>query len=269
MKNSAIILGSKPASVAALITLRNRGWEIKEVVASRSQPDWLPCPSLYKLAQKFDIPVVEKQSELKATDVDLVISYMCRSLVKEPTLRRGKYALNFHAGPLPEYGGWAFYNVAILENSEEYGCTCHVMDQGFDTGPLVKVRRFRINPVIETAYSLERKAQLEMLFLFEEIISIYESQGALPVVPQQFEKMRYMKAHEFSKLKEIPITATQEEVDRIARAFWYPPYEVAYLVTPSGVKLEVIPEIVKRDLAHRYHKDDLDTYLTLLDLNIN
>jgi len=266
MKKTAIILGSKPASVAALLILKKRGWEIKEVVASRSQADWIPEPSLYKLAENLNIPVVEKQTELKKKSVNLVISYMYRSLVKEPTLLRGEYAINFHAGPLPEFGGWAFYNAAILENSREYGCTCHIMDNGFDTGPLVKVRRFHINPNTETAYSLERKAQLEMLFLFEEVLSIYESSGKLPMEAQPLERMRYMKANEFSVLKEVPITATQEEIDRTARAFWYPPYEMAYMTTPLGVKVELVPEIVKQDIAHRYHASDLDTYLKVFNL---
>ena len=83
---------------------------------------WLPrqvsqigCPpSLHDVATKLGIRVVEHQDELMAADVDLVVSYMCRSLVTERTRARGKYALNFHAGPLPEFGGWAFYNVAIL-----------------------------------------------------------------------------------------------------------------------------------------------------------
>jgi len=267
MKKTAIILGSKPASVAALLILIKRGWEIKEVVASISQAEWLPNPSLYQAAKKLGIPVVEKQRDLTTKNVDLVISYMCRTLVREDTLKRGRYALNFHAGPLPQYGGWAFYNVAILENASEYGCTCHVMDNNFDTGPIVKVRRFSINPKTETAFSLEKKAQMEMLFLFDEIIAQYEHTDTLPTEPQDVTKIRYMKVEEFMKLKEIPYNATPEDIDRIARAFWYPPYDLAYIVLPSGQKIEVIPEIVKEDIASRYHTEDLSTYLKVFDLS--
>ena len=62
--------------------------------------------------------------------------------------------------------------VAILEDSPEYGCTCHIMDENFDSGPLVKVRRFAINPREETALSLE-KSSTEMILLFREVISAY------------------------------------------------------------------------------------------------
>jgi methionyl-tRNA formyltransferase len=269
MSKTAIILGSKPASVAAMLILIKRGWEVKEVVASKTQAEWLPNPSLCDVAKKLGISVVEKQSDLATKDVDLVVSYMCRALVREDALKRGKYALNFHAGPLPEYGGWAFYNVAILENAIEYGCTCHVMDNGFDTGPLVKVRRFSINPKVETALSLEKKTQLEMLLLFEEVIAQYEISNLILYRAQDLSKMRYMDRKKFENLKNIPIDSTPEAIDRISRAFWYPPYEIAYVTLPSGYKVEIIPEIVKKDIAHRYHANDLLNLLKALNLSFN
>jgi methionyl-tRNA formyltransferase len=264
MKNSAIIIGSKPGSVAALKHLIKSDWDVKEVVASEEQATWLPEPSLHDVAKKLGIRTVSKQSDLISEQVDLVISYMSRSLVKKDALERGKYALNFHAGPLPEFGGWAFYNVAILEDSPEYGCTCHIMDEDFDTGRLVKVRRFCINPKKETAYSLEAKAQVEMILLFREVISSYEKNDKITGVDQEKDRMRYMNANEFQKLKIIPQNATPEQADKVARAFWYPPYEMAYYLLPNGTKLEVIPEIVKNELAQMLHHNDLNSLLKVV-----
>jgi methionyl-tRNA formyltransferase len=271
MSKEAILLGSKPASVVALLLLLKQGWTVKEVVASPSQASWLPNPSLYEVANRLGIRTVEKQAQLESTGVDLVISYMCRSLVKKNTLDRGRYALNFHAGPLPEFGGWAFYNVAILEDSPEYGCTCHIMDEGFDTGPLVKVRRFAINPRRETALSLEKKAQTEMILLFREVISTYEVTESIASVDQDPEQMRYLNAEQFAKMKQIPMEATPEEVDRIARAFWYPPYEIAYYLLPNGTRLEVVPQIAKDEVASDMHDSDLDDLMraAAISLTIN
>ena len=268
MHKTAILLGSKPGAVAALLLLLKQGWTVKEVVASPEQANWLPRPSLYEVSEKLGIRTVTKQSDLSEYNVDLVISYMCRSLVKKPTLARGKYALNFHAGPLPQFGGWAFYNVAILEGSDEYGCTCHIMDGSFDTGPLVKVRRFSINSQHETALSLERKAQVEMILLFREVISGYEINEKISQLAQDRGLMRYMNAKEFRRLKEIPADATPEMADRIARAFWYPPYEMAYTKLSNGTKVEVIPEIVKLDLASRMHESDLEGLLSVVGLDL-
>ena len=266
MNKTAILLGSKPGSVAALLLLIHQGWDIKEVVASEEQASWLPSPSLYQVAKSLGIKTVSSQQELESQDVDLVISYMCRFLVKSQTLARGKYALNFHAGPLPEFGGWAFYNIAILEDSPEYGCTCHIMDEAFDTGPLVNVRRFHINPRQETALSLERKAQIEMVLLFREVVANYELSGKIESFPQDEKIMRYLNAEKFAELKKIPADASPEDVDRIARAFWYPPYEMAYYVTPGGAKIEAIPDIVKDELASEMHQDELKKMLSTIDL---
>ena len=96
------------------------------------------------------------------------------------------------------------------------------MDENFDSGPLVKVRRFAINPREETALSLEKKAQTEMILLFREVISAYEFAGKITSVDQDPQRMRYLNAEQFVKMKQT-MAATPEEVDRIARAFWYPP----------------------------------------------
>lgn len=268
MSKEAILLGSKPAAVAALLLLLKQGWTVREVVASPHQASWLPTPSLFDVATRLGIRTVEKQSQLHSTGVDLVISYMCRSLVKKTTLDRGKFALNFHAGPLPEFGGWAFYNVAILENSPIYGCTCHIMDEGFDTGPLVNVRKFNINPQMETALSLEKKAQTEMILLFREVISSYETTGEITSSPQDPSRMRYLNADQFSKLKQIPSEALPEEVDRIARAFWYPPYDIAYYLLSNGTKLEVVPELAKNDIAFHHHSADLEDLMSVVGISL-
>lgn len=269
MRKEAIILGSKPASVTALLLLLKRGWKVKEVVTSPIQSAWLPNPSLYDVANRLGIRTVQKQSMLESTGVDLVISYMYRSRVKKGTLERGKYALNFHAGPLPEFGGWAFYNIAILEDAPEYGCTCHIMDEDFDTGPLVKVRRFGINPRLETALSLERKAQTEMILLFREVISTYEISDEITSKGQNPEQMRYLNAVQFSKMKQIPTNASPEEADRIARAFWYPPYEMAYYLLPNGTRLEAVPEIAKNDIAVEMHSNDLEDLMRVVGIPLN
>ena len=267
MKPSAILLASKPAAVAALLLLVQRGWDVQEVVAG-DEPIWLPGPSVREVAHRLGIKWVSSQSELSTSGHDFVVSYMFRSRVNEETRSRGRYALNFHAAPLPQFGGWAFYNAAILEQSEEYGCTCHIMDEYFDTGPLVKVRRFAIDASRETAISLERRAQLEMLFLLEEIIATYRVRGTLPSWPQDSVKIRYLNAEQFKLLKAIPSDASEELADRIARAFWYPPYELAYCTLPSGARVEVIPQVVKLDVARHMHANDLSRALDSLGLHL-
>ena len=68
--------------------------------------------------------------------------------------------------------------------------------------------------------------------------------------------MRYMSKSEFMRLKEIPADADAETIDRYARAFWYPPYECAYVSTGKG-RAEVVPAIAKTEFSKVAHSDSL------------
>ncbi len=257
---SVILLGSKPGAVAALSILLKKKWDVKYVVVPANYSiNWIEGPHLSEFALSNGIKVLTSQNDIpKDQKVDFVISYMYRNLVKQNVIDlANRAAINFHAGPLPEYGGWAFYNVAILENANEYGCTCHYMDNGFDTGPLLKVSRFPINATEETAYSLERKTQVAMIELFNTFIELVNNNKELPIEEQDKAKMRYMNAATFTELKRIPDGADAETIDRYARAFWYPPYECAYTMI-NGIKVEIIPQIAKVEVATRLHQDDLN-----------
>lgn len=258
-KPSVILMGSKPGSVVALEMMLERGWDVSYVVVARKiAHDWIAGPTLESYATERGLRVVTQSELPRDITADFVISYMFRYRVKDDVIALGRRgALNFHAGPLPEYGGWAFYNLAILENAPEYGCTCHYMDAGFDTGPLLRVRRFPIEPKNETAVSLEQRAQEEMIRLFGEFCDLAEGSGPLPREEQDRSKMRYLTQEEFEALKRIPDDADEETAQRHARAFWYPPYGCAY-VEREGLRVEVVPEIVKDQVARLLHAQDYD-----------
>jgi methionyl-tRNA formyltransferase len=258
-KPSIILMGSKPGSVVTLSTLLARGWDVRCVVVSRKFVyDWLPGPTLEQHATAHGIRVLTQPELPRDQPADFVVSYMFRYRVKSDVIALARRAaLNFHAAPLPEFGGWAFYNLAILENSPEYGCTCHYMDDGFDTGPLLKVRRFSIDAARETACNLERRAQEEMARLFVEFCELAESGEPLPCTPQDPARMRYLSQEQFEALKEIPPGADAETIDRHARAFWYPPYGCAY-TTINGTRVEVVPQVAKEHLAALLHAGDLE-----------
>jgi methionyl-tRNA formyltransferase len=135
------------------------------------------------------------------------------------------------------------------------------MDEGFDTGPLLKVNRFPIDAREETAWSLERKAQEEMICLFIEFCELAEAGRELPRLEQDQVRMRYLDQAAFERLKIIPADADDDTIQRHARAFFYPPYDCAYTLI-NGVKTEVLPRLAKQQLAERLHFDDLDRLRT-------
>lgn len=228
---SVILLGSKPGACVALEVLHENGFCVHAVVACEGDAHpWFGGPTLRVVARELGLPMFDHQDDVPHGDVDLVISYMFRNRVAAPMLARARLAaVNFHAAPLPEYGGYAFYNVAILENATEYGCTCHHMDAGFDTGPLLEVRRFPIDAAQETAQSLEQKSQLVMLDLFEDFCDRVARGEPLPAMAQDPTRRRYLSRQQFEQLKEVPEGADAVTCDRAARAFWFPPYPGAHL----------------------------------------
>ena len=243
-------MGSKPASVVALRHIVARGWDVKAVCVSGtvSHP-WYPGPNLREVALELGLPIYKQRDMPETGTVDVVISYMFRHLVKPHIAQRATNgAINFHAAPLPEYGGWRTYNLAILESKTEFGCTCHHLGEGFDDGPLVKVRRFPIEPEKLTGFDLEALAQAEMLRLFGEIAKLVEEGSPLPSTPQPAHEIRYHSLDEFLPMKRIPDDVDAHTSDRYARAFWFPPYEGAYLEV-NGVKHEVIPATVRERLG--------------------
>jgi len=262
---SAILLGSKPGSAVALTILLQRGWSVPAVVASPNDRIDPHSGGLADHARRHGIAVAATQDDLPTQPVDFVISYMFRSMVRRPARALARRAaLNFHPGPLPEFGGWAFYNVAILEEAALYGCTCHHMDDGFDSGPLLKVRRFPIEASRETAYSLEQRTQEEMIRLLNDVCELAERGTTLPRQPQDPAKLRYLKRDAFEALKQIPAGVDDATVQRYARAFWYPPYRGAWTQV-GGLAIEVVPRLAREQLGSRLHEGDVDRLLRVAD----
>ncbi|WP_333609557.1 formyltransferase family protein [Arsukibacterium sp.] len=270
IKPSVILLGSKPGAVVALETLIARGWPVLAVVPSDQESHaFIHSETLSEAADRLGVPKYSSQQQLSGLRADYVISYMFRHRVLPETLGLAvKAALNFHAGPLPEFGGWAFYNVAILEGVQEYGCTCHHMDSTFDTGPIVRVRKFPVNCEQETAFSLERKTQREMIILWQQILDLLETGESLACEPQDPARMRYMNKATFMALKRIPDDADAETIERIARAFFYPPYDLAYLVH-NGHPVAAIPRLANAQLGEWLHQDDLENLRNVSRLHGN
>lgn len=266
---SAILMGSKPASVVALDILLRRGWTVPAVaVTPKLSHPWLPGPDLATFAATKGIPVVAQRDLAGGPTADFVISYMFRHRVRAETLElAGRAALNFHAGPLPEFGGWAFYNVAILEGCREYGCTCHYMVDAFDAGDLLKVRRFPIDPDLETAFSLERKAQEEMIKLFLEFCVMAESGAPLPREAQDPARMRYLDRGAFEALKRIPPGSDTATVDRWARAFWAPPYQGASL--EAWPETTLMPALAAEEVARALQRDALERLYQAAGLGVS
>jgi len=85
---------------------------------------------------------------------DLILcGYYDKMLPDEVLGRVGGRAYNIHPGLLPFYRGPFPTAWALLHEEKEIGLTIHLMDRGFDTGPIAVQKKFAILPE-ETGHEL-------------------------------------------------------------------------------------------------------------------
>ena len=240
---------SKRSAARALDWLVTEGVDVAAVVAS--EPD-----RFTREEQRVDL-VAERHGLRLASDdelyaeppegVDVVISFLFWKLIREPLVSLGRIGcLNFHPAPLPDLRGLGGYNVAILDGMREWGVSCHFVDESFDTGDLVDVERFQMDPDSATAFSLDLESQERLLGLFQRVIGQAMRGEKLARRPQG--AGRYVDAVEFERLRRV---RPGEDLDRKLRAFWYPPHPGA-VVELDGRELTLVDERLLAELAEVY-----------------
>jgi methionyl-tRNA formyltransferase len=257
-----VLLGRKPVACDALRHILSRG---AEVVAVSTPPTHQPDPypeSLAEVADSFDLPVVQDallydclaegsvKGGVDLRGIDLVVSILHQVRIRKPLIELGRIGcVNFHPAPLPGFRGWGTYNVAILEDVKEWGVAAHFVDEGFDTGPLIRTRSFPVDASRETAWSLQCKTQPALLELIKEVFEMALRDGYLPSAPQG--PGRSFRKKDVLAQRFLDTDDTAEAVNRKVRAYWYPPSCSAevriggthYPVTSHAVLQDLVPLI--------------------------
>ena len=240
---------SKRSVVRALDLLVERDAEVVAVVAAEADRWARESQRLDLAARRHGLALVP-EAELYASPpsaADLVISFLYPRLIREPLLSLGRSGcLNFHPAPLPDFRGVGGYNVAILEGLDEWGVSCHFVDETFDTGDLVEVEHFAIDPDAHTALSLDLDSGERLVGLFERVIDRALAGGELPRRPQG--DGRYISREEFERLR---VVEPGDDLDRKLRAFWYPPYPGA-LIEVEGHTLTLVDDALLEQVAGAY-----------------
>lgn len=184
------------------------------------------------IAEKHGIPLHTFETALTAIQngelrFELGVSMLYWRKLNEIFLDQpARGIINFHPAPLPQYKGVGGYNLAILDTLDVWSATAHYVDGEIDTGDIVGQTEFGIDPQKETAYSLERTTQdhLEQLFR-TTVAAALATPGLLPTTPNG--PGRYLSRPELESMKRIDPEC--DDIERKVRAFWFPPYDGAYL----------------------------------------
>lgn len=245
--HNVLFMGRKPVAATALEWLiENPQIHVVGVITDSH----LSLSPTTHVAKKNNIPIlnrkiVEKTINSGELKVDLALSLLYWQKIRKPLIENSsKGVINFHPAPLPEYKGTAGYNLAVLEGLEEWAVTAHYVDEKIDTGEIIDIEYFSISPKTETAKSLEKKSQPKLLDQFKRVVTSALAQEKL-LESSPNTGGRYISRSEMEAMKEI---TEGDNIQKKIRAFWFPPYDGAYIVI-NNKKYTLIDEFILRELA--------------------
>ncbi len=134
--------------------------------------------TLKDYANKYDIdylfPIKINSSEfikkVKSYDPDLLVSMSFNQIFKTAILEVPKLGvINCHAGKLPFYRGRNILNWVLINDEKEFGITVHYVDEGIDTGDILKQLIYPITDE-DDYYSLLKIAYAECASILYETI---------------------------------------------------------------------------------------------------
>lgn len=152
------------------------------------------------------------------TDYDVGISFMWDRKIQKFELDIAPW-INFHPGPLPEYKGRNLCYHAIMNGETEFGATVHYMDENFDTGDIIEVRRFPLLD-FDTAETVSESAIIVSELLFKKYFPRI-------LAGEQFERKPNVGGTYYRKAIIADVVSLGDDCEWLGkeiRAVYYPPY---------------------------------------------
>ena len=133
-------------------------------------------------------PEIDIFLEDKSCDVMVSVNYLF--IIEEKVIKLAKkLCFNVHGSLLPKYRGRTPHVWAIINNEKETGITAHVIDEGCDTGDIIKQVKVKINQEDTGASILEKYKEL-YIPLAESVLSDF-TLNALNFIKQDESKATY------------------------------------------------------------------------------
>lgn len=127
---------------------------------------------------------------LEEKEIDVLISVNYLFLIDNDLILLPKVvAFNIHGSLLPKYRGRTPHVWAIINNEKEVGITAHLIDNGCDTGDIIKQIVIPVEDG-DTGAEILKKFNALYIPLLDTILEVI-SNGELKTVPQEHEKATY------------------------------------------------------------------------------
>jgi len=152
-----VFMGTPDFSVEPLKALVKAGHEVSLVLTredkKRNRGELSPTP-VKELALSLNIPVLTPSKmkdealieRLKSENADFFVVVAYGKILPKVILDIPKFGcINIHASLLPEYRGAAPIQWSIVDGKEKTGITTMLMDEGLDTGDILKQYEIEID----------------------------------------------------------------------------------------------------------------------------
>ena len=135
---------------------------IKKIFISDNKDIGLKCKSWALINLPDCFTIVDDMAEC-----EIFLSVQYDKILSKSFLNKRR-CYNFHPNILPSYGGVGTLTFSILNKEDFAGVTLHVIDDGVDTGDIIKIDKIKIEEN-ETAFSLHLKTFETMYNMFKKM----------------------------------------------------------------------------------------------------
>ena len=220
-------MGTPDFAVGTLEAIIKAGHEVVAVITQPDKPKGRGKAVQYtpvkEKALEYDLPVyqpvkVREESfvkELEAMKPEVIVVVAFGQILSKEILDMPKYGcVNVHASLLPKYRGSAPIQWAVIDGEKESGVTTMLMNEGIDTGDMLKTTVISLDEK-ETGGSLFDKLAIAGADLLVETLVELES-GTVTRTPQEEEKATHAKMLN-KTMGLIDFTKSAVEIERLIR----------------------------------------------------
>ena len=222
-----VFMGTPDFAVGTLEAIIKAGHEVVAVITQPNKPTGRGKAVQYtpvkEKALEYDLPVyqpvkVREESfvkELEAMKPEVIVVVAFGQILSKEILDMPKYGcVNVHASLLPKYRGSAPIQWAVIDGEKESGVTTMLMNEGIDTGDMLKTTVISLDEK-ETGGSLFDKLAIAGADLLVETLVELEN-GTVTRTPQEEEKATHAKMLN-KTMGLIDFTKSAVEIERLIR----------------------------------------------------